>query len=190
MPKLGTFWQPVAARPDQPELLVLPSINFTDVTGGVFLAGEDTVRVPAMPPALPFEPEAVARSNGPLVHVALGSDGHPVSARAAVRVDASPERVWSEVIDLPKYADRVPMIDRSRVDGEEVRIDLRFRISLFSVGFAFKASPLRTVSGSSSSTPPASPRPAHPLRRRAARGLGLHARVSSIGFDIFRSVGW
>ncbi|MBK7584134.1 MAG: hypothetical protein IPI67_28535 [Myxococcales bacterium] len=37
-PTLGTFWHPIAARPDQPALLLLPSINFTQITGSLFLA--------------------------------------------------------------------------------------------------------------------------------------------------------
>jgi hypothetical protein len=38
MPSLGTFWHPVTARPDRAEILVLPSINYDEVTGRAFLA--------------------------------------------------------------------------------------------------------------------------------------------------------
>lgn len=88
---------------------------------------------------LPFAPDAIAEASGPLVHVNLDSDGQPVSANAATLVESSPERVWNAVSDLNAYARRVPMIDRARLDGDRVTMDLRFRISLFSVGFAFEA---------------------------------------------------
>lgn len=36
MPTLGTFWHPVAARPDRAELVVFPSVNYAEQTASVF----------------------------------------------------------------------------------------------------------------------------------------------------------
>lgn len=36
MPSLGTFWHPLAARPDRAELVVFPSINYAEQTASVF----------------------------------------------------------------------------------------------------------------------------------------------------------
>jgi ribosome-associated toxin RatA of RatAB toxin-antitoxin module len=142
-------------------------------------------------PVLPFEPSAIAGARGPLVHVELDSEGLPNFARAATRVAASPERVWEAVSNVPGYAERVPMIHRVRLDGDEATIDLRFRISLFAVGFSFEA----RAGGDAP----------HFIELRHLRGepRDLEIRfdivpledpsssilMSSIGFDI-RSLGW
>jgi hypothetical protein len=36
MPSLGTFWHPIAARPDRDEIVVFPSINYAQQTASVF----------------------------------------------------------------------------------------------------------------------------------------------------------
>jgi hypothetical protein len=43
------------------------------------------------------------------------------------------------VSDVTSYSDRVPMLSRVRRDGNRVTVSLRFRITLFSVGFEFVA---------------------------------------------------
>lgn len=35
-PPLGTFWHPLAARPDRAELLITPVLDFERVTASVF----------------------------------------------------------------------------------------------------------------------------------------------------------
>jgi len=84
---------------------------------------------------LPFEPSQVAAAAGPLVSVVLGTDGRPVAARAAGAIAAAPARVWETLADPTRFASKVPMIHSARVDGDRVRLDLKFRIALFSVGF-------------------------------------------------------
>jgi carbon monoxide dehydrogenase subunit G len=86
-----------------------------------------------------FSPEAVLAAVGPLLQVRLGPDGLPVAAVAVARVAASPARVWAVVSDVASYAGRVPMMHRVRKDGDRVTVGLRFKVSLFSVGFEFVA---------------------------------------------------
>jgi ribosome-associated toxin RatA of RatAB toxin-antitoxin module len=143
-----------------------------------------------VPPVdIPFEPDAVARASGPLVQVELDSAGHPVMARAAVLVDTSPSRVWDAVSDVRSYAGRVPMIDGARVEGDRVTMNLRFRVSLLSVGFSFQAKREREE-GRWIEIAHLSGEP-RDLRIR----FDLHPRedatllVSSVGFDI-TSLGW
>jgi hypothetical protein len=47
--------------------------------------------------------------------------------------------VWAAIADVGGYAGRVPMIHRVRRDGDRVTVGLRFKVSLFSVGFEFVA---------------------------------------------------
>jgi hypothetical protein len=69
----------------------------------------------------------------------MGPDGRPTGATAAARIAAPPARVWEVVSDLSGYAERLPMVHRVKRDGDRVQVDLRFKIALFSVGFAFQA---------------------------------------------------
>lgn len=138
---------------------------------------------------LPFDPRAVIAASAPLVRISLGEDGRPVAARAAMLVEAEPERVWDVVSDVESYAERVPMIHRARLDGDRVKMDLRFRISLFSVTFSFEAREshdegrwveIAWVSGE--------PRDLR-IRYDLVPVDGATVLYSSIGFDI-SSLGW
>ncbi len=89
--------------------------------------------------ATPFTPEQVIAAAAPLVAVHLGADGLPSGATAAQLVAAPPERVWAVVSDVASYAAHIPMISKVKRDGDRVHVFLKFRISLFSVGFDFVA---------------------------------------------------
>jgi carbon monoxide dehydrogenase subunit G len=54
-------------------------------------------------------------------------------------VAASPEAVWRVLVDVENFAGRVPMLSKVVKKGELVGVDLKFRITLFSVGFRFVA---------------------------------------------------
>lgn len=96
------------------------------------------IEMRAMERTLPFAPEAVERSDHPLVHVRLGSDGGPVAATAARKIAAPKDRVWRIVSDVDGLVHRVPMMDRVHVEGSRATVHLRFGIGLFSARFAFK----------------------------------------------------
>src|SRR4051812_2632118 len=87
----------------------------------------------------PFSQDVVLAAAGPLLRTRLGPSGAPTGAAATGRIAAPPERVWAVVTDVGAYAGRIPMIHRVRGDGDRVTVDLRFKISLFSVGFGFVA---------------------------------------------------
>jgi len=84
-------------------------------------------------------PESIAAGAPPLIRVELGSDGLPAGAIAGVRVAAPPERVFAVLSDVQAYAGRVPMVHKVKLEGERVTVSLKFKISLFSVGFEFVA---------------------------------------------------
>lgn len=88
---------------------------------------------------LPFSLEQVERSDGPLVHVLLGADGGPVGAVAARLLPAPRERVFRTITEIDRLAERVPMMDKIRLDGDQVTVHLRFGIGLFSARFSFRA---------------------------------------------------
>lgn len=71
------------------------------------------------------------------VEVFHGADGRPARATAVARFDHAPAHVWGVIVDVERYPGRVPMIHRVRRRGDEVAVDLKFRISLLSVGFQF-----------------------------------------------------
>lgn len=72
-----------------------------------------------------------------IVQVFQSADGRPISAAATQRLELSPERVWALVSDVERFPGRVPMISRARRSGDHATIDLRFKVSFFSVGFSF-----------------------------------------------------
>jgi hypothetical protein len=73
------------------------------------------------------------------VRVQMDGEGRPRSASAEARIEAPVARVWAVVADVGGYAARIPMIHRVRLEGDRVTVDLRFRVSLLSVGFQFIA---------------------------------------------------
>jgi len=82
---------------------------------------------------------STSRENSPVVRVRLAPDGRPLAASAEGRIERPVGRVWEVIADVGRYAERVPMIHRVRRDGDRVTVDLRFKITLFSVGFQFTA---------------------------------------------------
>jgi ribosome-associated toxin RatA of RatAB toxin-antitoxin module len=73
------------------------------------------------------------------VRVQMDAEGRPRGASAEARIEAPVARVWAVVADVGGYAQRIPMIHRVTLDGDRVTVDLRFRVSLLSVGFQFVA---------------------------------------------------
>jgi carbon monoxide dehydrogenase subunit G len=80
-----------------------------------------------------------APDGGPVVRIEMSADHRPLAATATMRIGAPPARVWEVISDVSRYADRIPMMNRVQRDGDRVTVHLRFRISLFSVGFDFTA---------------------------------------------------
>src|SRR5579883_1899358 len=74
-----------------------------------------------------------------LVRVQVDDDGRPRGASAEARIEQPVARVWAVVADVDGYAERIPMVHKVRLDGDRVTVDLRFRVSLPSVGFQFVA---------------------------------------------------
>lgn len=96
---------------------------------------------------IPFPLDLVA-SDGPLVSLHLGPNGRPNGATACAHVPVPPERLWEVVSDLPSYANRVPMIDKVKLEGDHVSVHLKFKVTIVSVGFSFTAA-VETVPGRS-----------------------------------------
>jgi ribosome-associated toxin RatA of RatAB toxin-antitoxin module len=71
------------------------------------------------------------------VTVDIDNAGLPRAAAAHARLERSVAEVWKVVEDVDRYADRIPMMHRVRRDGDRATVDLKFKISLFSVGFQF-----------------------------------------------------
>jgi carbon monoxide dehydrogenase subunit G len=67
----------------------------------------------------------------------LDGNGYANSATAEARVNAPIARVWEVVTDVDKFPERVPMISKVRLDGTRATVQLKFKLSLFSVGFEF-----------------------------------------------------
>jgi carbon monoxide dehydrogenase subunit G len=93
---------------------------------------------PAAPEAK-LSPEEALAAGRTLVQVWMGPGGFPAGALGAARIKAPPSRVWEVVSDVGTYAGRVPMIHRVDLAGDRATVALRFKVSLFSVGFAFVA---------------------------------------------------
>jgi ribosome-associated toxin RatA of RatAB toxin-antitoxin module len=87
----------------------------------------------------PFTPDMVASAHGPLVQIRLGPDRTPAGAIAALALDYPVERVWDTVSAVDHYAERVPMIQKVKREGNRVSLHLGFKVALFSVGFSFTA---------------------------------------------------
>lgn len=71
------------------------------------------------------------------VTVDVDDAGLPRAARANARFDRPIAEVWKVIEDVDRYAERVPMMHRVRRTGDRAIVDLKFKISLFSVGFHF-----------------------------------------------------
>jgi ribosome-associated toxin RatA of RatAB toxin-antitoxin module len=85
------------------------------------------------------ELEDPGQGAGPLVRVHIGEDKLPVGASGALRLAASPDTVWALIRDVERYPELVHMIHRAKRDGEEVWIQLRFRMAVISAKFGFHA---------------------------------------------------
>ncbi len=71
------------------------------------------------------------------LEVHIDEDGTPCGATAEARIDVPVARLWEVIEDVDRFPDRVPMIHKVRLDGSRAHVDLKFKLSLFSVGFHF-----------------------------------------------------
>ncbi len=126
----------------------------------------------------------------PIIEVEVGADGTPASATATTRVAAAPARVWSHIADVDRYPTFVPMMSKAKREGDRVHVHLKFKITLFSVGFDFIADAkyeegkwleLRGISGDI--------RDLHIRFELAEAGSGASTLKATISFDPF-SLGW
>ena len=69
------------------------------------------------------------------VHIA--PDGTPRGATAQEKLDVPLDRLWGVIVEVDKFPERIPMIHRVKLDGDRATVDLKFKLSLFSVGFHF-----------------------------------------------------
>jgi ribosome-associated toxin RatA of RatAB toxin-antitoxin module len=78
-------------------------------------------------------------SDRPIIDVELGPDGKPASATATGRIEATPARVWQFIENVEGYSGIVPMLHKVKREGDRVTVHLKFKVTLFSVGFDFTA---------------------------------------------------
>jgi carbon monoxide dehydrogenase subunit G len=71
------------------------------------------------------------------LRVDIDGDGRARSAVAIGRIERPLDRVWAIVDDVDAFPERLPMIHRIRLDGDRATVQLKFKLSLFSVGFEF-----------------------------------------------------
>jgi hypothetical protein len=69
--------------------------------------------------------------------VQIDTQGRARSATAVARVDCSVAHLWRVIEDVGAFPGRVPMIHRVRFNGDRATVQLKFKLSLFSVGFDF-----------------------------------------------------
>ena len=74
------------------------------------------------------------------VSIRFAENGSPVGATAVARIDRAASDVWPVLVEIERFAGRLPMIHRASRRGDEIVLDLRFKVGLiFSVGFQFVA---------------------------------------------------
>ncbi len=86
-----------------------------------------------------FPTSAILAADGPLVALRNDARGQSLGAVAARIIRAPVDRVWPVVSDVGAFAGRIPLVERADRAGDHVVVKLRFGLSLFSVGFSFKA---------------------------------------------------
>lgn len=73
----------------------------------------------------------------------IDANGYAQSATAESRINAPVAKVWEVCTDVDKFPDRVPMISKVKVDGNRATMQIKFKLSLFSVGFEFVVDMIR-----------------------------------------------
>jgi hypothetical protein len=77
--------------------------------------------------------------DGPIIHVRVARDGRPLGAATTMRIDRPVAAVWAVLSDIERFTSRLPMVDRARRRGDDVDVELKFRVGFFSAGFQFSA---------------------------------------------------
>lgn len=72
-----------------------------------------------------------------VVKVVMDGRSRVQLANATMRIDAPVSAVWRLVEDVEGYAGRVPMIHRVIRKGDRATLQLKFKLTLISVGFEF-----------------------------------------------------
>jgi uncharacterized protein YndB with AHSA1/START domain len=74
------------------------------------------------------------------VTVRIGPDGRASGAAAVAKILRPPADVWAAVTDVERFARHIRMVDSARRRGDEVTLDLKYKLGLiFKVGFSFTA---------------------------------------------------
>jgi hypothetical protein len=71
------------------------------------------------------------------IQVHIDPDGNARGATAREKLAVPVDRLWAVITEVHRFPDRIPMIHRVRLDGTRATVDLKFKLSLFSVGFHF-----------------------------------------------------
>lgn len=75
---------------------------------------------------------------GDLCHL-LTDRGLPCGALALGKIRAPVPEVWQVLSEIERLPERIPMIHRTKVDGDRLEMQLRFKIALLSAKFGFEA---------------------------------------------------
>jgi carbon monoxide dehydrogenase subunit G len=77
--------------------------------------------------------QAVGKS--PLIELELDGAGEPIASTAFARIERTPAEVWAVISDVDRYGRYIPMIHRITRTGDRVRVELRFKVAVYSAKF-------------------------------------------------------
>jgi hypothetical protein len=84
-------------------------------------------------------PEPASGERAVHLDVRFGPDGRPLGASARTRIPRPVREVWATVSDVEGWARQLPMVRKATRRGDELTLELGFKVAFFSVGFAFSA---------------------------------------------------
>ena len=115
--------------------------------------------------------DTVMRAPGAIVRTLLDR-GRSAGAVAAMIVNAPPARTFSVLEDIEGLPQRIPMIHEVAQNGDELDMQLRFKVALFAAKFGFRAR-----------------RIVDPGRSVSLQYISGHPRDLSIRFDVLPAAG-
>lgn len=77
-----------------------------------------------------------AVGKNPLVELEFDSAGEPIASTAFSRIERTPAEVWAVISDVDRYGRYIPMIHKITRRGDHVRVELRFKVAVYSAKFA------------------------------------------------------